>query len=497
VTDFERLEIVFTADQFARLRAHLLQDNQDEQAAYAFVAPAAGGGALRLLVHHSILLTPDNFTTQSDVYLEVKPEIAAQIAQLALEGDYGLIEIHSHPFAADEVHFSETDIEYALPRFRWFAEQMTGHTFHHAMLVLGVNRADALYYDRAADAMVAMDRVVILESPLRELVMVPFVAPADGASKAVPPASPTLPPTDPAYHQRTARQIGAFGATGQARLADIRIGIVGLGGIGSIMAQQLALLGARDFVLVDGDALEVSNLNRFVGATLADAQAGMLKVDAIARLIRALDPHAQVTKIPTAFPTADAITSLKGADVLFGCTDTHGSRLLLNAFSAQYLLPYIDIGVGIFTDPDGTGRITEAGGQFRVVMPGSYCLNCIDAIDTAQAARDLLPAEARVQHQARGYIPTEDMPAPSVIFLNATLASLAVGEFLNLVSGYRPPSAILYYFMQTQELRRITAVRNPACVVCGASGRLALGDLESVAGLEVRPRAMPFPKAGG
>jgi molybdopterin/thiamine biosynthesis adenylyltransferase len=476
------VDLVFTADQFARLHDHLFQ-NSDEQAAYAFAAYADGEETLRLLVHHLVLLTHEDFIEQSGVYLEVKPEIAGQIAEHAIEGAFSLIEIHSHPFADLDVAFSETDTRHALPRFRWFAEQVTAHTghraaFHHAMLVLGVHSADALWYDRAADAMIPARRVLVLDAPLKTLPVTGY------AGRKAP---------EPAYHNRVTRQIAAFGAEGQARLAGLRVGIVGVGGIGGLVAHELALLGVRRFVLVDGDVLEMSNLNRFVGGTHADVEARRLKTEVIARAIRSIDPGAQVAQHAVHLPDAAATAALRDCDVLFGCTDNHGSRLILNTLSVQYLLPYIDIGTGIFTD--GAGSITEAGGQYRVLIPGQLCMACIDAIDPDAALRDLLPPDMRAEHQARGYIPTEDVPAPSVVFLNALLASLAVGELLNLVAPYRAQTPILYYFMQTQELRRVEAARNPACAVCGAGGRLAMGDLDDLPGI-ARPGSA-IPKAGG
>jgi molybdopterin/thiamine biosynthesis adenylyltransferase len=472
------VDLVFTAEQYARLHAHLFQ-NSDEQAAYAFASYTDGHETLRLLVHHLVLLTPEDFIEQSGVYLEVKPDIAARITEHALEGTFSLIEIHSHPFADADVAFSETDTRHALPRFRWFAEQLAAQpqaraAFHHAMLVLGVSSADALYYDRAADRMIPARRVLVLDAPLR---MLPVTAYA-GKTAA-----------EPAYQHRVTRQIAAFGAEGQARLAELRVGIVGLGGIGGLLAHELALLGVRRFVLVDGDVLEMSNLNRFIGGTHADVEARRLKIDVIAHAISGIDPGAHVTQHAVHLPDAAAAAALRDCDVLFGCTDNHGSRLILNTLSVQYLLPYIDIGTGIFTD--GAGTITEAGGQYRVLLPGRLCMACIDAIDPDAALRDLLPPDARAQHRARGYIPTEDVPAPSVIFLNALLASLAVGELLNLIAPYRVQTPILYYFMQTQELRRVEAVRNPGCAVCGAGGRLAMGDLDDLPGIARPGSAIP------
>ena len=62
--------------------------------------------------------------------------------------------------------------------------------------------------------------------------------------------------------KRFDRQILLFGAAGQEKIAAARVAIVGLGGLGSHVAQQLAYLGVRSLVLVDGDCVTRSNLNR-------------------------------------------------------------------------------------------------------------------------------------------------------------------------------------------------------------------------------------------
>jgi len=171
---------------------------------------------------------------------------------------------------------------------------------------------------------------------------------------------------------------------------------------------------------------------------------------------------------------------------------------LLNSFSVQYMLPYIDIGVGINTDDDG--KITESGGQYRVVMPDGFCLECIRAINANLAADDLLSPDQRQIRRAHGYIPDEDIHAPSVAFLTSTLASLAVGEFLNLLTGYRAQQRLTYYFLHDQSLRAIHADRRDDCAVCDPNGRLAMGDHETILGLNAvspsAPTNLPVPTDG-
>ena len=218
------------------------------------------------------------------------------------------------------------------------------------------------------------------------------------------------------------------------------------------------------------------------GATLKDANRRRRKIDVVADIIRAIDPSAKITGFNKTFPTAESAAALKTADVVFGCVDTHGSRLLLNTFAVQYMLPYIDIGVGI--DADADGKVTEAGGQYRVVMPGGFCLECVRAIDSTAASNDLLAPDQRKVHQQRGYIPSEDIPAPAVVFLNGVLSSLAVAEFLNMLTAFRPAQRLTYYFLHDQTMRAVdVSDRRPDCAACIPTGRMAQGDLEQTLGL--------------
>jgi hypothetical protein len=186
------------------------------------------GNRIRLLAHHIVELQPEHFASQSGAFLDVEKSTAIAVAQHALDNQWGLVEIHSHPFANDHVGFSSIDTSYALPRFRWFAEKAQ-RAFPHAMLVFGKNSVDGLIYDPDADDMRKIDSVTILSSPIRRFWI----------------AQPQAALTDSAYLNRTARQVQAFGEHGQAQIAALTVGIVGLGGVGSSVAYQLALLKRR------------------------------------------------------------------------------------------------------------------------------------------------------------------------------------------------------------------------------------------------------------
>src|SRR5687767_7374755 len=95
-------------------------------------------------------------------------------------------------------------------------------------------------------------------------------------------------------NSRFDRQERLFGSRGQERLGAVHVGIVGLGGLGSHVAQQLGYLGVRRFSLVDRDAVDDTSLNRLIGASDYDAAESTPKVRVSARVLRAIDPNVEL-----------------------------------------------------------------------------------------------------------------------------------------------------------------------------------------------------------
>ena len=87
-----------------------------------------------------------------------------------------------------------------------------------------------------------------------------------------------------------------LGADSDEVLACLTVGLVGLGGGGSHVAQQLAHVGVGHFVVIDDDTIAETNLNRLVGGTLKDVQHAASKIDIAERVIRAINPTATIEK---------------------------------------------------------------------------------------------------------------------------------------------------------------------------------------------------------
>lgn len=205
---------------------------------------------------------------------------------------------------------------------------------------------------------------------------------------------------------------GFLGAASEQVLAQSAVGIVGLCGGGSHVAQQLAHVGVGQFVLCDPDAVEESNLNRMVGATYDDVQAARLKVDVIARQIRAVNPGASVIRVADVWQSS--ASNLRDCTAVFGCVDSFLERVQLEAMCRRFLIPYFDIGMDVTKGESGYA----VSGQAIVSMPGYPCMRCMGFITD-----ELLAAEAQQYGAAGG--------RPQVIWPNGVLASTVVGLFMS------------------------------------------------------------------
>jgi molybdopterin/thiamine biosynthesis adenylyltransferase len=205
-----------------------------------------------------------------------------------------------------------------------------------------------------------------------------------------------------------------------------RAGIIGLGGGGSQINQQLAHLGLGGFTLIDPDKVEDTNMNRLVGATEEDVARECSKVLIAERLVRMVNPWARVTSFKDLWQNRAA--HLKSCDVIFGCVDSIIEREQLEAVARRYLIPYIDIGMDVYPSDNGF----SIGGQVALSMPGGPCLRCLGVV-----TNDGLKQEARRYGTVGG--------RPQVIWPNGVLASTAIGIFVKLVTPWetRPQLSIL------------------------------------------------------
>jgi hypothetical protein len=199
-----------------------------------------------------------------------------------------------------------------------------------------------------------------------------------------------------AIDERHDRQIRAFGVDGQRILTSLHVAVVGAGGTGSVVVTELAHLGVGRLTIVDPDVVERSNLNRVVGATAADE--GRSKAEVLAHQAKRINPDVSVEARAKSVLLVEEAKRLVDADLIFCCTDSHGSRVILNQLAYQYLIPMIDMGVVIVAKDQVVERVFA---RAQMLAPGLGCLTCGGGLDPEQVRRDFL---TEFERQADPYI---------------------------------------------------------------------------------------------
>jgi hypothetical protein len=218
-----------------------------------------------------------------------------------------------------------------------------------------------------------------------------------------------------------------LGPNSEPLLDSTRAGIIGLGGGGSHIVQQLAHLGVGNFFLFDPDKIEDTNLNRLVGAIAKDVKNGTLKTDIAYRVIKGVNPKAKVTRIPKLWQ--EAPLDLRHCDVIFGCVDSYAARNELEHACRRFLIPYIDIGMDVTKASGGSGFVIS--GQVILSLPGNLCMRCMGFLN-----ENLLAEEAQQYGEAGD--------RPQVVWPNGVLASSAVGCFTQLLTPWHDALPIPY-----------------------------------------------------
>lgn len=238
------------------------------------------------------------------------------------------------------------------------------------------------------------------------------------------------------------RQIRLFGKEGQDRIKNARITIIGAGGLGSHVIQQLAFLGVNNLVIIDPDELEETNLNRLIGARYDDVIPGTKKVDIAKRLVNSISNSIKLEVLPHKFTTKEAFSIIKKSDYVFGCLDNNAGRFILNELCIAFEIPYFDLASDIINDHG-----LNYGGRVFINFDENGCLYCYGIISATDVGHDFMSPEMERDRDVIYGVSKEhlDEIGPSVVSINGIIASLAVTEFMLMITGLRLPNRFLRY----------------------------------------------------
>ena len=255
------------------------------------------------------------------------------------------------------------------------------------------------------------------------------------------------------------RQALALGEAGQRVLRSLHAVIVGLGGTGSVVFAQLVHLGVGRITIIDDDRIENSNISRIIGAMVHDAGVTK-KVDVAARYAASLGLGTHVEVIRGCLGGNVSVEDVEGCDLVLSCVDRHLPRALLNRLAYARAIPVIDMGSAFRVD---------VSGRVVIVGPDRRCLACWGHIDPDRVRIESLSVPERASQAAEGYVEGVDIPQPSVVAFNTTIAGAAVVELIRLVTHYAgvddPPMRLSFDFLKGT-VRRNVLPSEGSCTIC-------------------------------
>lgn len=156
-----------------------------------------------------------------------------------------------------------------------------------------------------------------------------------------------------------------FDVAGQLALKSARAMIVGLGGLGSPAALYMAAAGVGELVLVDGDNVDDSNLQRQI--VHSQSSVGINKAQSAKAQILAISPHINVIVEPSFLNEENGPSLVESADVVLDCSDNFTTRILLNQLCVKYQKPLV------------SGAAIRFEGQISVfnASANSPCYQCL------------------------------------------------------------------------------------------------------------------------
>ena len=465
--------IKFKHGELAYLRECLLEDLSNEHFAVMLGKTHKTNGYTIITVIDILFPAQSDYTQQNVAFLHIKKEFIHK-ALIELTNRYDvdtIIDVHTHPFTQGNVSFSATDDEDEHTFFQFLKEKFTG--INYASIVLSQRKYSARVWILNNGSPVAKRALLKTQTSRENIPSGDFRQDAyhshnsRNSHNAQDSYEKTAVVAEEGFFNRSARVLGLD--VMRTIMHHQAISIVGVGGLGSIIAEHLIHMGFHEINLIDPDVLEVSNLNRVVGAYYRDAQQKHYKVDVVKRHLTNINPNATVQAYKNDVYDQEVETTLALSDWIIVATDNHSSRLRVQQLSVQYFVPLLSVGVNITVKQD---TIEDMSGEVITARIGDYlCLQCLNRINPIKVASERHPDKTiREELVKRGYVTGQDVKEPAVKTLNTFVATMAVEVLINQYTEMRKHVPILVYenngSMSMYEDKMSVQQRNKHCFIC-------------------------------
>ncbi|MGF6210381.1 hypothetical protein ABIE32_000233 [Comamonas sp. 4034] len=404
-----RTTLSLTAAAHAQLHTHLFPGDGKEAAA-VLVCSRVPGSRMRMLVREVITVPHDACLRRTDCSLTWPGSYIEQAIDAAEAESLGIVLIHSHPngFPAFSYTDDQSDHEVMPSIFAAF------DAWHGSAVMIPTGAIFGRIYNRHG-VHTPIDLISVAGDDLH------FWWRDDLTSGIKRPM--------------------AFTPDMTCEVSRLTAAVIGISGTGSPTAEQLCRLGFGRVIGIDFDHVEHKNLNRILNTTFADAEAGRLKVEAFAEHANCYRAKPYFEGMAINMMSREGVMALAQADVIFSCVDTHRARMIADRAAAAFLLPLIDVGVGIPTRNTTRGlAIAEVTGRVDYVYPGGSSLRDRGVYTPESLQAEALAEEDPIAYAERvkvGYIEGLPNQAPAVIALNMRAASAGVLEFIARAYPYR------------------------------------------------------------
>jgi molybdopterin/thiamine biosynthesis adenylyltransferase len=439
--------VTFLEEHHRDLTSHLLSQRPAEGAAVLICGLSESTDETRLLVREVIPVSLDDVLESSPIHMKIAARPFLRAMKKANAAEACFVFVHSHPPSMPGHSQRDDQEEEAL--FRTAYNRIHCSAVHASIVYSDVEKpVGRVWLESGQTAPVRVIRVVGDRFRL-------FYAPtADDGTIA-----------DLARYDR---QVRAFGPEMQTLLSRMNVGVVGSGGTGSCVIEQLIRLGVGTLTIADGQCFEGSNVTRVYGSRASDT--GTAKTSIMGRLGSDIGMGTRIILVARPITFQSVLKQLRDCDVVFGCTDDQWGRSLLTRLSIYYYVPVFDMGVKIDSD---CGKIRSVQGRVTTLMPGTACLFCRRRISPeviAAETKEALDPSGAAELRREGYAPELRGVVPAVITFTTAIAASAVSEFLHRLTGFmgteRRSSEVVHLF-DKGNVRANNAAAAPACFCAG------------------------------
>ena len=358
------LSVAMTADQDRLLDTHVHKPNRQEDLAFAYWRPSRGARRFTAVICE--LVMPED----GDRVLQGNVAFLAQFLHRVLAGipdGCGVAFLHGHP-APGWQGMSDDDIVAERDRLAGAVAGRTG------LPLVGLTRgtdgawSGRLWLRQARHAyMRRWARSVRVVGRQLRITYLPDESEAKATDSQV-------------------ATVSVWGKAAQSRLVRAAVGIVGLGSVGSLVAEALSRVGLQDLTYIDFDKIELRNLDRTSGATKDDLERPKVRVAAAATKRSSTAPSAVVREIDEDILTPQGAAAALDCDALVCCVDRPWPRFLLNTLAYSHLIPVVDGGILATVKPDGTPQ--HVTWRIHTVGPEHACMVCLNALRLSDVALD-------------------------------------------------------------------------------------------------------------